>query len=160
MSTAQLMGHIPDFANRYLGPVLTDMVEAIGLPDTMRVVQRWGGTRLWVPQVPVPGTPLVQYLGDAQAAKLCAAFGGNRPDVPKAMRLLNLLRDDDIRSNPDGLSVPALAQRYSLNERRIYQIRGQPMPPKLPPRDERQLQLFSPPPRRLHPTTTVKDAHA
>ena len=49
-----------------------------------------------MPQAPVAGTPLVQYLGADQAAKLCAAFGGNRPDIPKATRLLNLLRDGDI----------------------------------------------------------------
>lgn len=154
MSSKPLVGmaHIPDFAAHYLGPVLTDMVAAIGLPDTMRVVQRWGGTRLWIPQQ--PSMALVEHLGPAQAAKLCAAFGGNRPDIPKALRLLNLLRDDDIRSNPDGLSVPELAQRYGLIERRIYQIRGQPMAPVLPPRDERQLHLFAP------PTTTPKDAHA
>lgn len=151
MSAQHLLPHIPEFCLRYLGPVLTELVEVVGLPDTMRIVQRWGGTRLWIPHQAEDGTPLVQYLGRAQADKLCARLGGNRPDIPKAMRLLNVLRDDDIRSNPGGLSVPELALRYGLNERRIYQIRGQPMPPALPPRNERQLSLFAE--IYSHPTT-------
>lgn len=139
----QPMPHVPDFALRYLGPVLTDMVAAIGLADTMKVVAKWGGTRLWIPDTAAPDSPLVRYLGQAVADKLCRAFGGNRPDIPKGLRVLNVLRDDDIRTNPEGLSVPQLAQRYGLTERRVYHIRGDPMPPALPPRDERQLDMFA-----------------
>ena len=134
----------PDFARPHLSPLLAELCDLVGLQDTLRMVERWGGTRLWVFDTAAPDSQLVQLLGADKAARVCAAFAGNRLAIPRAARLLRKLRDDDIRDNPDGLTVPQMARRYGLIERRIYQIRGQAPPPDAPPRDERQLDMFSP----------------
>jgi hypothetical protein len=111
-----------------LEPLLREMVGLVGLQSTMAIVYRWGGVRLWFPDEPKPDSELVQRVGIEHARQLCARFGGDKPTIPKAYAALQAIRNAEIRANPDGLSVPALALRHGLIERRIYQIRGETAP--------------------------------
>lgn len=107
-----------------LEPLLRDMVELVGLKATLAIVKQHGGTRLWFPNDPKPDSPMVALVGMDNARRLCLHFGADRPTIPKAQAALQALRDADIRDNPQGLSVPQLALKHGLIERRIYQIRG------------------------------------
>lgn len=112
-----------------LEPLLRDMVQLVGLQPTLAIVAQHGGTRLWFPNDPKPDSPMVKLVGIDNARRLCLHFGADRPTIPKAKAALQALRDADIRANPEGLSVPQLALKYGLIERRIYQIRGDAAPP-------------------------------
>lgn len=105
---------------------LRDFVRLIGLPATLAIVERYGGTRLYVPATWGPEHPLVALIGEANLARLSAEFGGDEhADVPRGIRALRHLRDERIRAEYQTTSAAALARRYGLAERHIWRIVAQ-----------------------------------
>lgn len=121
----QLLPHLPEGA-RLLWRALGD------LRLLRRVLAEYGGRTLRVPvAVPPQGHPLRRRLGVRCLSGLCAALGGTEVYVPTCGALLSRLRQQEIirafsRATADGMSsvgaVAALAGRYSLSDRRIWQI--------------------------------------
>ncbi|MDO5484180.1 MAG: Mor transcription activator family protein [Desulfovibrionaceae bacterium] len=103
-----------------------------------RVLHACGGPSLRVPKrLPDEGHPLCRLLGRPCLRKLIAVFGGTQLYVPRCEALLGKLRQREIiaafsRSTGRGVSstaaVAALARRYSLSDRRIWQILKQEAP--------------------------------
>lgn len=97
-----------------------------------RVLAEYGGRTLRVPAaVPPEGHVLRRRLGLRCLAGLCAALGGTEVYVPTCGALLSRLRQQEIirefsRATARGASsvsaVAALAGRYGLSDRRIWQI--------------------------------------
>ncbi|MEW5905120.1 MAG: Mor transcription activator family protein [Pseudomonadota bacterium] len=105
--------------------ILQDIVELIGLPLTMTLVQARGGVRLYVPKLEMEDDHyLVQLLGREAAEKLQTMYGGDEHfDLPKAERAMLAVRDATIRRlRASGTSVRSLALEYGLTERQIYFI--------------------------------------
>lgn len=117
-----------------LEPVLRELVEVSSLRATLLIVEVYGGTRLNVPKVLEADHPLARLVGLQEAQQIARRFGGDRPLVPKALRALTAIRDTQIKANAEGHSVPELARRHGLGERRIYQIRGEAEPEANPNR--------------------------
>lgn len=113
---------------KLLEPVLRELVAASSLRATLVIVEVYGGTRLGVPKDLEADHPLARLVGLMEARQIARHFGGDRPLIPKALRALTAIRDAQIKANPEGLSVPELARRHGLGERRIYQIRGEAEP--------------------------------
>ncbi len=121
---------------RHLPRVLRDIVKLIGLPATMKIVQHYGGVRLWVPKTMTEEHELARLLGFAPAEKLARAYGGDEHfDVPLALKALRAVRDGRIRAEARRCSTRTLARRYKLTERRIWHILAAVV-------DERQGGLF------------------
>lgn len=121
----ELLPHLPEGA-RLLWRALGD------LRLLRRVLAEYGGRTLRVPvAVPSEGHALRRRLGLRCLTRLCAALGGTEVYVPTCGGLLSRLRQQEIirafsRATAGGMSsvnaVAALAGRYSLSDRRIWQI--------------------------------------
>lgn len=120
-----------------LPPVLQDLVALIGLPLTMKLVDKHGGTRLFVPKLGAAADhPLAQLLGPQAAHKLVQSYGGEEHfDIPLAMRALKAVRNAQIRAQRPHTSASRLAREHHTTERNIRLICGEIV-------DDRQVGLF------------------
>lgn len=115
--------------------VLREMTGLIGLPATMQIVQRHGGTRLWVPalvETLAPDHKLVKLVGMAAARKLSKQYGCETLEIPKAERALRAIRDKAIREQWPTKSQSQLAREYNLTERQVRTILNSTAKPKWP----------------------------
>lgn len=120
-----------------LPPILQDLVELIGLPLTMTLVEKHGGTRLFVPKRDVTDDhPLVRHIGTKATQKLIDAYGGAEHfDIPLALRALKAVRNAQIRAERPHSSLRLMALKYRTTERNIRLICGEV-------EDDRQVGLF------------------
>ncbi|MEO5340637.1 MAG: hypothetical protein H7837_08990 [Magnetococcus sp. MYC-9] len=102
---------------------LTDMVEAIGLTNTLQVVKVYGGTRLFVPKQVHAQHRLANLLGMEQARRLSHHFAGESLTIPRLAAAMRARRNQEIIRRYDaGESARQLAQAYHLTDRQIYTI--------------------------------------
>lgn len=116
-----------DLATELLSPKLQELVCLIGLPATMRLVERFGGLRIYIPANPAPEHPFAEVIGYDNLVKLGQAIGvggqGERFLLPKAMRALHAIRNARIRGDYQaGKSTRTLAIEHHLTERHIERI--------------------------------------
>lgn len=121
----ELLPHLPE-GGRLLWRALGDVRQF------RRVLAEFGGRTLRVPaQVPPVAHPLRRRLGVLCLRRLVAALGGTEVYVPTCRALLSKLRQQEIirefsRATAGGRSsvsvVAALAGKYALSDRRIWQI--------------------------------------
>ena len=105
-----------------LPPVARDLAETIGLDATLALVERWGGTPLWVR--PEPWPELVTVIGQEAAGKLCYAYALCRLDIPRCVRSVRACRDRAIlAASAAGATGSDLARAYGLTRRQITKIR-------------------------------------
>lgn len=109
------------------------IVELIGLPAVLRLVEEYGGTTIWPANTGPNGAHLADVLGETAAAALCAHF--REPIyIPLCRAALIAVEHDAIRSEGDelergGLSareaVAQLARKYRYSDRYIWTLRKQ-----------------------------------
>lgn len=120
-----------------LPPVARDLVEVIGLPAAVRLVEKWGGVRIYVPATVGEDHPLARMIGVDTARALCEYCAGELLAVPRAAAALREARNREIRARyADGESQARLARAYALTERQVRNILG------ARPVDSRQAALF------------------
>lgn len=120
---------------------LAEVIDAIGLAATLKLLQRFGGIRIYVPQ-PAHLTDdheLARAIGLAAARKLARIWGSERMPLPRAARALRLARDRALRLDYQTMSAAQCALKYQLTERQVYWIAGRVED------DRRQAELFHPP---------------
>jgi Mor family transcriptional regulator len=129
-----------DIEARYLPGVLKDIAALIGLPGTLRLVEAYGGVRLYVPKRIDAEHALAQLLGVESATQLAEVYGGELHfDIPRAVVATRAARDKSIRAErAAGSSHRALALQYRLSERQIRNVLGDT--PETA--DDRQVGLF------------------
>ena len=110
-------------ASDVLPPKLAELVDAIGFPAALRLVERWGGVRLYVPleQNLTEEHELVRALGLAAARKLASAHK-EWLEVPRGAAYLRSVRDRIIRESYGGKSVTRLAREFNMTRRNIFYI--------------------------------------
>lgn len=118
-----------------LPQILQQIAELIDLADTMKLVEKFGGVRLYIPMKLGAEHQLVDLIGDKNAEKLATAFGGETLEIPKAEAALREIRNQEIREQWPKLSHRQLALKYGTTDRNIRKILGEV-------RDERQLEIF------------------
>lgn len=103
---------------------LVDVVAAIGLPATLKLVERFGGIRLYIPRPEHIECehPLTQAIGLEAAKKLAAIWLGERPPVPRALYAIRRARDRALRLDYLSMSAAKVALKYQLTERWVYVI--------------------------------------
>lgn len=100
-----------------------DIVEVVGIDAALRLVEAWGGLRLYVPQALPADHSLVGILGPALAANMAAHFGGEPLNIPRCLHALRSMRNQRIRGARRAGATPAeLARQHSLTERQVYNI--------------------------------------
>ena len=104
---------------------LQEFVRLIGLAATLKVVERYGGTRLYVPANPHSDHPLAVLIGLDQLTKLSAVYAGeDHFDIPRAVRALRHVRDVQMRADYKVKSAAVLAREHGLTERQVFNIVG------------------------------------
>ncbi len=103
---------------------LRDVVELIGLPATLRLVESYGGIiALYVPRDIDPDHPIAVAIGIAAARKLAARYGADTlRNIPRCVDGLRRIRNAEIRARHPHESAARLALDYSLTERQIWSI--------------------------------------
>ncbi len=106
---------------------LLDIIKAIGLPAAMKLVENFGGRRLYLP---LPENiddenPIAKAIGVQYARMLAEAWNRHgwdhrRPSIPLARRHLRIIVKSEIANDRKTLTIPQLAAKYETTERTIY----------------------------------------
>ena len=119
----------------HLPASLAEIAACIGLQPTLRLVERWGGLDLWVPQR--PSDELLAQLGREAAEALCARYGLERVYIARAEAAVRAARDAEIRDRrAAGWTAAQLARRYGLTERRVWAILASSQIPSVHPQHQ------------------------
>lgn len=109
-------------AAQHLPDSLADVVEIIGIEATLSLVEKLGGTRVYIPDGMSPSHHLVRLVGHKAAYALANAMPGETVDLPRCVNAVRAARDAQIRAERDSSTVRNLALKYGLTERQIYSI--------------------------------------
>ena len=134
MSAARRKNPVSDL----LPPKLAELVDEIGFPATLKLVEKWGGIRLYVPledNLDIEH-PIAKEIGIDAARKLARAHS-EWLEVPRAARYMRGVRDKIIREAYDDASAARLARRFGMTRRNVFYIVG-----REDPADGRQQDLF------------------
>jgi len=101
---------------------ICDLTQQIGLAATMKLIQQYGGTRLYLPKTLSPKHELLQLVGLTAARAIVGHFDDDRPHIPLASHALRRARNRAICVQAENISTPHLARQYGLHERSIYKI--------------------------------------
>ena len=75
-NVANPLNQHPDAAELEEGEVLGTMQRLVGPAATLRLLEEYGGTRMFVPKVAKDATKIVTLIGLRPAEVLCEQFGG------------------------------------------------------------------------------------
>jgi Xaa-Pro aminopeptidase len=105
-----------------LPPTIQEIVEVVGLESALKLVDAYGGTRVWFPERPEPDHHLVKALGDAAYA-LCERFALEWLDIAKCQRALRAVRDAAIvEMLRQGHTQAEVAREVGLTWRQVANI--------------------------------------
>lgn len=105
--------------------VLREIEPLIGMAATLRLVEAYGGVRLYVPRQMHARHPLARLLGLDAAQRLAEMFGGEEHfDIPRAVAIARQVRNRQLRSERNEKSQRELALQYGLTERQVRNILG------------------------------------
>ena len=111
---------------------LIKIVEAIGLPAAMKLVEHFGGTRIYLPlpENVDAENEIARAVGLQAALQFAAAWDFDRdPDrhveIPLARRQLRALMKEEILRDSAQLSERQLARKYRTTQRTIRRIRAE-----------------------------------
>lgn len=100
------------------------LTDRIGLAATMKLIQEYGGTRLYLPDKLPPEHKLVRLVGLSAARVITGHFIDGQPTIPAASYAIRCARDRAILAASGSVSVRRLARIYNLSERQIHNIRS------------------------------------
>lgn len=104
-----------------LPPQIRFYINIIGLPDTLKLLQRKGGTFLRIP-LEAKNTLLEDILGNESASKLCEVIGGEIKELPKADKILIQIRNHAIRNARKNMSLTQVALKFNLTRRHVINL--------------------------------------
>ena len=106
-----------------LSPMTPRLIAAIGLDDTLALLEKLGGTHLELRALKRDSHPLIREMGRAVAEKILEAFPGYRfIYLPMPDKLLARERNRRIAEAARSESYIALALRYRLTTRQVGNI--------------------------------------
>jgi Mor family transcriptional regulator len=115
-------------AARQLDAALPDSLKGLrahlSLEAILRLVEAFGGGKVYIPGEKVRGSELAKAVGLEAAQALSALLPmGESIEVPKADRLKRLLRNLEIvkRSN-EGENSKSLSRRFNITQRQVFSI--------------------------------------
>lgn len=105
-----------------------DVLESIGLEATLKLIERFGGSRVYVPRPDfiTEDHDVARAIGVPLARKLAALCRNERMGLPRAAKAISRARDRVLRSDLASMSVSQCARKYKMTERNVYFILGAP----------------------------------
>jgi Mor family transcriptional regulator len=109
---------------------LDELVKTLGLPAALRLVEAFGGTRVYLPlaQTMTDEHPVARAVGASAARALCELWPSERVVIPRAAAYLRAERDRALIKDAEDHTVPQLARKYELTERWVYYILARGLP--------------------------------
>lgn len=109
-----------------LSPLLIELIELIGVAETLAFAKARGGIMTYIPNRYSPSLLLNNFLKQESIFKLIEVYPGEFLEVPKADQLLTQLRDIEIcEERARGTSKTTLALKHNLTRRWIKMITNQ-----------------------------------
>lgn len=105
---------------------LEQLVELLGLPAALALVERFGGVPIYLPhpsRVKADGD-LATAIGIEAARKLAAAWPQEHVVVPRAAAYLRRQRDAAIRRDRATMSEREVALKYGTTDRHVRRIQA------------------------------------
>ncbi|HEY9200743.1 MAG TPA: hypothetical protein VIQ81_04015 [Gammaproteobacteria bacterium] len=107
-----------------LPPQTRELVKIIDLPDTIKLLEAYGGQRVWIPLGKSHDTYLHKTISHESVMKLASSqYAGQRLTLPKADKILSQIRNLHIQSSPN-VPKSVLARQYNLTVRQVQRIRN------------------------------------
>jgi Mor family transcriptional regulator len=118
-----------DFRTEDFPESLAEAVKDIGIPATLKLIKRFGGVRLYVPEPQhiTENHVIARTIGLASARAIAKIWPNERPEIPSAARAFRRARDRAILREATSLSKSKLALKYNLSERQLYNILSRPV---------------------------------
>ncbi len=108
---------------QHFRPLLAELQRVIGMANTLKLVEHWGGVNLYVPAAMPRNHRIARVIGEEAAELLSRHFGLERIIVPLAHSYKTALRDAEIyRQHKAGEPAPALARKHGLTVRSVWKI--------------------------------------
>lgn len=105
---------------------MVEIKDIVGLDGVEKLLNRCGGTRIFIPRNLKAQHKLANLLGIEAAQRMSAYFGGETLTIVRASRAKKAVRNREIIQRYDrGDKVPTLAMAFELTERQIYSILAQ-----------------------------------
>ncbi|MAZ33403.1 MAG: hypothetical protein CMO06_09690 [Thalassospira sp.] len=100
-----------------------EISEIVGIDAALRLVDAWGGVRIYVPRQIPDDHLLISTLGREEAELLAEHYGGETILIPRCLAALRAVRNARIcRERSEGHGIAVLALRYRLTERQVYAV--------------------------------------
>lgn len=114
--------------------------ELIGDHNAFRMMNMWGGTRLYIPtsEKCTNNHPIALAIGIDALLKLSHEFGSDRIEIPLGISVIKDMRNKEIIALFGSNNASELALRYGMTERNIRNI----LKKRQPVVDTNQLSLF------------------
>lgn len=98
-----------------------DLVDLIGLPATLRLIEARGGQMITVPkrkraQGEALFEQLLELVGPEAAEKICQRYGGEYLTIPSCKRAAHAVRDAELQARFDALLAEGLGARAVANQ--------------------------------------------
>lgn len=125
---------------QYLPESLRVKAKRIGLAASIKLVDHFGGiNQLYIPERMTRDHVIARMIGYEAACILSEDYGGDYIDVPRCVKALRMIRDDEIwqRCKQGGETPRNVCRDYNLTERQVWIIIG-----RNEPDDDRQAELF------------------
>ena len=108
---------------------LAKIIDAIGLPDAMKLVEHFGGTVIYLPLPENIGSEsdIARAVGIESAIKLARAFDfegdpDRHVEIPLGRPQLRVLMRDQVLRDRETMSEKQLARKYGTTQRTIRRI--------------------------------------
>ncbi|MGD9599907.1 MAG: Mor transcription activator family protein [Steroidobacteraceae bacterium] len=103
-----------------MNKIVEELSEALGLPDAILIVRKWGGRDLNVPKTIGHGDPLALALGLDTARRLVDNFAGIRLQLPSERNALLEMRNAAIAAERRrGDTLEDIAVRWGLTRQAV-----------------------------------------
>ena len=106
----------------YLPPLVQELIEVMGLPEAIKLLEARGGLPTYVPERPERSGVLSRIVSDVALCALCGRFGRETLDLPKMDGITQQLRNRQIVSAKGQVSGYDLAQQHGLSYRHVKRI--------------------------------------
>ena len=115
ISEVELLSVMPESAS--------ELTKFIQINSVVKMINKFGGIRLCIPKIAKPQHQLVELIGYEDFSKLCEIYSGEEIDIPKAVKLRQLIRNKNILAcRAKGMSLSKLARYFDLTERGVSKI--------------------------------------
>lgn len=123
-------------------PLVRQLIDLIGIVNTLSLLEARGGTPLLVPVHADQAEVLKAILPMDAVTALCTALPRQWLNLPKADRILRQVRDYYLRKDREQLTAPVVAVKYKLTRRQVINICKYEGYKVIKPVDDRQVDLF------------------